>query len=273
MPLTSFAEVPQPVMQERDFAFRRGTPDLAEAAGVANQAMFELGLAGPDRDENLEEIADDFNVQSGAGYDGLLHVLPNQAVPFEYILAVAEGKRPVGVSPASVYSNLWTPGTEKNSYTKAELNTGPAGHVARLALFNSQNTGYDPILHSLNVPFDSHKYEEIDVNPDAVPTQLEELEEDIVAFETQHPNYTLEELDHRAFAMLALMDRIRGVKIQDQILSAGFMRVPSLGRRSVDGHSLVGHVYSYVGRLRFGGSTGSAYLGVGAGRSMGLSEA
>ena len=273
MPLTSFAEVPQPVMRERDFAFRRGTPDLAEAAGVANQAMFELGLAGPDRDENLEEIADDFNVRSGAGYDGRLHVLPSQAVPFEYILAAAEGKRPVDVSPAGVYSNLWTPGTEQNSFTTGELNTGPQKHVARLAVFSSLETGYDPVLHDLGKPFDSHKYEEIDVNPDAVPTQLEELEEDIVAFETQHPNYTLEELDHRAFAMLALMDRIRGVKTQDQILSAGFMRVPSLGRRSVDGRSIVGSVYSRVGQLGFAGSYGYASQNGGVGRSMGLSEA
>ncbi|MGH7195512.1 MAG: hypothetical protein ACREGA_01920 [Candidatus Saccharimonadales bacterium] len=49
MPLASFAEVPQviePVYEPvYEVSFRKGTPDVSEAAGVADQAMYELGLA------------------------------------------------------------------------------------------------------------------------------------------------------------------------------------------------------------------------------------
>ena len=272
MPLTSLESAPQPLpVPLKPLGFRIGTPDVAEATGVANQAMYELGLDGFDTDKNLKELADAFNALTTPGYDGRLHFLPD--VPFAHILQTAEGKRQDSVAEVWAYHNLWTSGTKKNSYTKAELNTGPAGHVARLALFNSQNTGYDPILHSLNVPFDNYKGDQTDVNPDSVPTQLDEFKEDRQTVVTRHEGYTLDYVDHRAFAMMALMDRIRGVEPKYQILSQGFMRIPKLGRRTVDGVSVVGHVYSVVGRLRFDRSRGGAHQNGGVGRSMGLSEA
>src|SRR3989344_6887163 len=222
MPLTSFAEKPHQIAPELDFEFRGGTPDVDEAAGVADQAMFELGLAGPDRDKNLKEARTDFTKLAGVGYDGLLHILPNRAVTSEHIIATAEGKRPEGVKPFYRFDDLWKPGTEENSYTVDELNDGPAGHAARLAIFSSIQTVYDPALHDLGMPFDSYEIDEFVVNPKNVPTQLEGLEADISAFEAYHKGYTLEELDHRAFAMLTLMDRIRGV----ETLSQGFMLIP-----------------------------------------------
>mgnify|MGYP000107537103 CR=1 FL=1 len=273
MPLTSFAEVPQAVVPEHKFAFRLGTPNVTEAVEVANQAMYELDLAGPDRDKNLDELTNDFTKLTQAGYDGRLHVLPSQAVTFEHILAAAEGRRPESVQPVTVYRNLWTSGTEQYSCTAEELNAGPASHVARLAVFSNLETGYDPVLHDLGKPYDSYKDKRIDVNPDHAPTQLEELEVDIAAFEAQRGSYTLDSLDQKAFAVLALMDRIRGVKSEDQILSRGLIRIAKLGRGTVGGDSAVGRVDSSVGQLRFVGSDGYARLSDGVGRSMGLDEA
>lgn len=277
MPLTSFNSVPQPVAPAHELTFRLGKPDVGEAAGVADQAMYELGLAGPDRDKNLEEITADFNKLTVPGYDGLLYPLPNQAVPFDHILATADGKRPDGVPAVLKHSNLWVPGTEEQSYTEAELNAGSANHVARLAVFTSLETDVDPVLHDLGRPYDSYKdeYECIDVNPDGDRTQLEALAADKAAFVLQHESYTLDPLDHKAFAMLTLMDRIRGVKkikSEKQILARGYIRIPVLGRRAVRGTSLVGVVYSNDGQLRLDGSVGNADSNFGVGRSMGLVE-
>ncbi|MGH7195513.1 MAG: hypothetical protein ACREGA_01925 [Candidatus Saccharimonadales bacterium] len=154
------------------------------------------------------------------------------------------------------------------SYTAAELNVGPATHVARLAVFSSLETGYDPVLHDLGQPYDNYRDENIDVNPDGLPTQLEALEADEQAFAEVHEGYTLGSLDQRAFAVLALMDRIRDVSPQSQILSRGFMRVPRLGRRSMDGYLLVGYVGSCDRQLNLNGSNGNANSNIGVGRSM-----
>nr|MBP7767275.1 hypothetical protein [Candidatus Saccharibacteria bacterium] len=81
--------------------------------------------------------------------------------------------------------------------------------------------------------------------------------------------YDLDQLDHRDFAMLALMDRVRGVEPEDMILSKGFMRVLRLGRRTVAGVSYVGCVRSSGGQLRLVRSYGVAASSLGVGVSMG----
>ena len=170
------------------------------------------------------------------------------------------------------YPNLWTPGTETNSYTPEELDAAPTDALARLAVFNAdRETGADPILHFLNMPFDD-KYRE-----GAPQTQLEALTAAQAKFEKQHPQAMLQSLGHRAAAMLVLMDRIRGVETvnpqsDDYILNTGYVRIPDLGRRSVDGDSIVGYVDSNGGRLELDGSSGSASPNGGVGLVAGLKE-
>ncbi len=270
MPLTSFAEFPGQYPAQSELAFLRGNLDVDEAAGVADRAMYELGLAGQDREKNLEEITADFMQLAQLGYDGRLHVLPSQHVTFEFILSTAEGRRPEGVSSIYRYYNLWTPGTEEESYTETELNVGPSSHVARLAIYTSLETGCDPVLHHLKKPFDSYKTKKVDVNPDNLPTQLEELEADKVAFSSRHKGYALDSIDQKAFAMQVLMDRIRGVEPKKQILSKGFMRVPKPGRRTAGGASYVGEVDLCGGQLHLGTSVGCASPLGGVGVSAGL---
>jgi hypothetical protein len=273
MSLSSFAATPQEVLPQYEFGFRPGTPDVVEAAGVANQAMHELGLSGPDTDKNLEELTSAFTNLAAVGYDGRLYVRPSSLVGFDHMVNTAESKRKDGVASAYFYSNLWTPGTEQNSYTTDELNSGPSSHVARLAIFSATDTGYDPLLHDLGKPFDSYKDKNIDVNPDGEETQTNVLSDHKVAFESQHPGQSLDDVDHKDFVVLALMDRIRGIDTNEQVLSRGYMRIAKLGRRSVGGDSFVGYVRSCVGQLYFDRGCGYAYRFIGVGRSMGQTEA
>ncbi|MBI1856939.1 hypothetical protein HY003_02125 [Candidatus Saccharibacteria bacterium] len=241
-----------------------GTPDIAEAIGVTLDAYRELGYT-PNVDDATRTMTEDFNSNVKLGYNGRLFVPAPQEVSFDQLLAAAEGKRPKNVQPIYRYANLWTPGTEPMSYTDEDLNQAPIETVGRIALFNADtNTGLDPILHHPDTPYD-YKHAKL-----GEATQLQKITKDIAEFEAKHTGYNLLSLDHRDFALLALMDRIRGVKkvkLEDQILSKGIMRTDKLGRRSVDGGSVVGDVYSYVGRLDLRESSGGAYPYTGVGLS------
>lgn len=278
MPLTSYRETPGsviPILTVPVLDFSRGTPDVGKAAGVADQAMYELGLAGPDRERDLENVTNDFNSLAEPGYNGRLHILPHRSVTFEHILATAEGKRKKDTPRTYVYDDLWTPSSK--SYTRDELNAGPAHHAAHLAIFRSTETvllDFDPVLHHLNKPYDNYKTNDLDVNPDGLPTQLKGLEADKVAMAELHPGFYLDALDHRAFAFMALMDRIRGVESEEQILNRGTMNIPKLGRRTVwGGRTVVGNVFSEHGRLCLNGLGGYARPAAGVGVSIGLTEA
>ena len=250
---------------------RAGSPDVSEAVGVSIDASKLLGST-PDVDAATDSLTKQFNALAELGYDGRLFVEPPAAVSFGDITDAAEGKRPHSVSPMYRYPNLWTPGTETNSYTPEELDAAPTDALARLAVFNAdRETGADPILHFLNMPFDD-KYRE-----GAPQTQLEALTAAQAKFEKQHPQAMLQSLGHRAAAMLVLMDRIRGVETvnpqsDDYILNTGYVRIPDLGRRSVGGGSVVGYVDSGGGRLELDGSSGIADPYGGVGLVAGLKE-
>lgn len=232
-------------------AFKSGQPDVGEAVGVTLQAFSELG-ARLDVDVAAQSMTDGFNDLAGLGYDGRLHVEPPAAVSFDTILSVSDGMRARTVQELYRYPNLWTPDTERNSYTAKELNNAPADPQARLAVFSAdKTTGVDRLLHFLDQPYD-------DVHRgDAPQTQLESVSRTAAETAKNHPQATVTALGHRAVAMLALMDRIRGVKKVDPksaafILNQGFMRLP-VGRRGVAGVSIVGDVYSSDGRFKLGG--------------------
>lgn len=248
---------------------RSGRPDVTEAVGVTIEAYKELGFT-PDVDTATQSLTANFTTLAGLGYDGRLYVEPPKAVSFDQIIGAADGKRAKGVETSYRYPNLWTPGTEGDSYTTEELNgTAPKTPEARLAVFNAdKTTGVDPLLHFLNAPYDER------YRNGAPQTQLKALEATSAEFATKHPEAVLRALGHRATVMNVLMDRIRGVKHKsaDFILNQGYLRVPELGRRELGGDSCVGHVCSGDSRLGLGRSDGGAGSGVGVGVSVGLNS-
>jgi len=182
----------------------------------------------------------------------------------EQLWRAAVDLRPQDVADDYRYHELWTPGTEPDSYTEEELDGSVSDDSARIALFNTDKTGVDPILHHLGLPYDD--YAKNKWNPDASTTQLEAIEQDKRAFEAAHPGYSLDQLGFRAALTLVIMDRIANVdpRSEKYILNRGYLRT-ELGRRTVDGYSVVGVVNSDVGRAGLGGGRGSAdsYIGVG----------
>lgn len=255
------------LMEKREVGmFKLGRPDVAEAVGVTIEAYKALGFS-PDVDRATETMTAEFeSVAQIGGYDGRLFVPVPKEVPFQQLLDTAEGKRPDEVQPAYKYVPLWTPGNPNHSgYTAEELDQAPSTPQARLAVFNASDTGVDPLLHYLGLPYDREAMGQYG----GETTQKAKLGEDTMAFEDKRPELELIALDHRDFALMALMDRIRGVDPEDMILSRGFMRTVHLGRKAVDGGSVVGVVDSDGGQLGFGGSFGGAADDVGVGLSVG----
>lgn len=264
---------PEPAQLELSGVLRSGKPDVSEAVGVTIEAYRDLGFV-PDVDQATESLTTNFTPLAELGYDGRLYVEPPAGISFNGLTTAADGRRAKGVDTLYHYPNLWTPGTEANSYTIDELYGNPAIEPqARLAVFNAdRTTNVDPILHFLNMPYDD-KYRD-----GASQTQLEALEALEQAFTGQHPEATMQALGHRATVMLVLMDRIRGVetinpKSADFVLNQGFVRIPNLGRKEVGGDSIVGNVDSYGSRLVLDGGNGRAYSGGGVGLSVGLNPA
>ena len=68
------------------------------------------------------------------------------------------------------------------------------------------------------------------------------------------------------------MDLLREVPANQVVLTQGYMRVPDLGRRSVDGDSYVGSVSSGGGQAGFYRSDGDAYDWIGVGLVAGYNE-
>lgn len=244
---------------------RAGQPNIAEAVGITLEAYKALGFA-PDTDQATESLTENFTSVTELGYDGRLYVEPPQGVSFDAIIAAAEGKRPDNVEEVYRRPNLWVPGTKKKSYTADELDAAAEEPEARLAVFNADgDTGVDPLLHFLAQPYDEM------YRDGAAQTQLEAIAAVKESFAEKHDQAFLHSLGHRAASILILMDRIRGVDSTSSefVLNRGWMRVPVLGRRKVDGGSVVGDVYSGGGQASFGWTGGYADSGVGVGLSVG----
>lgn len=250
--------------------YRIGELDAKEEALVAVSVLNELGIIG-DYDQTLESTTNDFYALADLGYDGRLIVKPtSEQASFDELLKAAESMRPKDVEELWRYPNLWAPGTEAESYSEDDLNQTPNKlAVARLVLFNTdETTGVDPILQHLDVPFDDYAKEQWG----GESTQIEEVAKDKEAFEAMHPEHDLAGIDHRDFAFMALMDRIKGVDASEMILNKGFMRMQKLDRRGVGGNSIVGCVRSDDGQLKLGRGFGDAFPHDGVGLSVGLNE-
>lgn len=256
-----------------------GEPDVDEAVGETIEAYRVIGGVanyGMDTAEATETVTRAFNELAKPGYDGRLFVRPPRSLSFDTLIAAADGKRPEGV-PEACLDELWIPRAKNySSLTTYKLEgRAPNTPLARLALFNSNpNTGVDPLLHHLDIPADSRARRKYGKDT----TQVAEVKRDKKAFEGRHPGYNLDELDHRDFAMLALMGRIRGVKPEDMVLSKGFMRTLRIRRnyhRSIvrpedfNVQRLFGCVRTKNSRIEFAASYGDPDSGEGVGLSMG----
>lgn len=261
--------------------YRPGTPDVAEAVGVSREALRWLGL-----DPSTEELQGDFEDVAALGFAGRLYPEIGQDpktgqsyVPFEALLAAAEGQRPKDdagnftVEKVDRYPKLWVPGTDEGGYTVADLDRGPGPSEGRIALFNATATDYDPLLHGLWRPYD-----EAYAKPNE-ETQLDFIARRRETFQAHYPNRTFGAVGVKACLMMALMDRIRGQKpeepnyvnpfSQEFVLNRGFMRIPDLGRRALIGVSVVGYVASVDSQLGLGGAGGNADPSIGVGLAAG----
>ena len=93
-----------------------------------------------------------------------------------------------------------------------------------------------------------------------------------VEFSQAHAGASLRATDHRDFLVWYIMDLLREVSAAQVVLAKGFMRVPVLGRRTVDGDSYVGNVNVNAGQANLDRSNGNANDDNGVGLSVGLKE-
>lgn len=169
---------------------------------------------------------------------------------------------------AVIFHELWTPGTEVDSYTDEELGaaSGKLTTVRFLVnnrLKNSNNKGdsAEPLLHFLGDPFDA-KYAK-----DSQQTQLDKIAATKTDFQRAYPQLELRAASHREITVLGLMRRICG---QPMPIEWGFMCDGNLPRKTVGGGSIVASVDSDGGQAYFDGGNGSAYDDAGVGLSAGL---
>jgi len=234
-----------------------------EAASINLELLKRLNLVN-DEKAALDSLRGDFARCTELG-EGRLYLDLPAGITFEQLLGLAnELAKERGFEQAFRWAPFWTSRTERESVTAQELNGVTVGYTARVALFASDSTSVDPLLHFTGLPYDE-KYRER-----RQPTQLEKLASAQTQFAQANAGASLRAADHRDFLVWYIMDLLREVPAAQVVLVKGYMRVPVLGRRTVDGDSCVGGVHSRDGRADFYGSYGYANDGVGVGLSAGF---
>lgn len=188
------------------------------------------------------------------------------AAMVEVVNAIAREK---GRDKVFLWEPYWVPGTEPGSCTVDELDDVQDGDAEpklefRMALFAPQPAkDADRLLWFCGIPYDAMyaKGEQA--------TQEQEAYRTITAYEAENDGYGMWTLTHRDFLVLYALDLLMDVPAGKEILSAGWMRTPNLGRKSVGGVSYVGSVIVDGGLARFVGSCGGAYDWFGVGLSTG----
>lgn len=264
--------------------------DPSDSVEVTMGALDMLGRIEGDRDEVKDAIATAYATTLGrVSTPGELYVLPPLGAGFTLkdMLTLADGASyPEGRTYSQTYplnqgdsdfnNRLWFPkDPTREGYSVDEINRtdiakdgqeAPVATVptARIALKNGSES-QDPMLQLLGLPYDEMYAGE------GEPTQLTELAKAQAEFAADEANEGLEltPINAAGFVMLALQARIKGEQLPS---SWGFMRIPQLGRKTVDGDSVVGYVRSRGGQLRFSYSYGDGYGGDGVGFSVGQIE-
>jgi len=164
--------------------------------------------------------------------------------------------------PEWVYDPLWVPDRNTESYKVEELNGSETGISVMGAFMNAEESDFDATLFLLNHPFDD-EYSNGKISQENGAKEF--LAESIDGLETSST-------DHRDADSMYIMDRNDQMPPSSVIFAQGLMRIP-LGRRSVDGDSVVGGVFSDGGRWGLSGSNGFAYDCGGVSFSAGLADA
>jgi hypothetical protein len=243
--------------------------NVTDEVGAAVQALDMLGLV-EDRERVTETVTADFEVLTDSGQTGEAYIqVPRKRVSLPGIIAVLDGASYPGdreYPDTWVYNDLWTPGTDEGSFEAEDIGNLELGQKdvdfpphARLAVHNPNNPD-EPLLHYLSKPFDE-LYAEA-----GKETQLEAFAKSKTLFEAAHEGFAMTPLNVNAVAMIALTRRIKG---QDMPLEWGFMRDATLPRKTVDGDSVVGYVFSDGGQLELDRSHGYSRSRDGLGLSVG----
>lgn len=238
--------------------------DVDEAVNTTVELLRQLEVVS-DEESLRSSLTSDYQRLTELG-GGRLYVELPATVTFTSLVELANKlAQKAGFDDVYWWPSFWVPGTEKESVTENELNGSTLGYTARLALYGDNQ--YDKLLHFAGLSYD-RKYAS---RKDAA-TQVKRVDRAVKQFAADHKGANLRASDHCDFLVWYLMDLIRGVPASEVVMVGGFMRVPVLGRRAVDGGSCVGFVYSYGGRANLRWSRGLAGDNVGVGLSAGFEE-
>ena len=246
--------------------------NLSDQVGASVEALNILGLV-EDRDFVTESVTAEFGRLNQSGRTGEPFVqLPRSVISLADLVQASDNatysddrQYPETV----VYSELWTPGFDKDGYTAEEVDNltlggnGDFAPHARVAVHNPASE-QEPLLHFIGKPYDK-KYAE-----KGQQTQLEAVEEAIKAYEAEgHEDFAMTPLNAKAVAFIALTRRIKG---ETMPISWGFMRDATLTRKEVGDYSLVGNVDFDGNKFNLHGSRGDAFSDNGVGLSVGSKE-
>jgi hypothetical protein len=245
---------------------------VSDQVGASVEALNMLGLV-EDREQVTESVTAEFSKLNESGRTGEAFVqLPRSVITLADLVQASDGATYSGdrqYPETYIYRELWTPGFDKDGYKAEELDNltlggnGDFAPHARLAVHNPASE-QEPLLHFLSQPFDKEYAKKKE------QTQLEAVEEAVKAYEAEgHEDFAMTPLNAKAVAFIALVRRIKGEAMP---LQWGFMRDATLPRKTVDGSSFVGYVYSDGAGLGLRGSDGDAGSDLGVGLSVGPKE-
>ena len=244
-------------------------PELSRVDEAVNTTVTLLTMLDFVEDEQVlrEALTVGFTRLAELG-EGRLYVQVPAAVPTSQLIELVNRlSADLGYDSVYLWPNFWVDGTEPNSVSTDEFDGRVADFMPRLAPYSKDNNEWaDRLLHFTGLSYDDMYRER------RKPTQLEQIDRVKREFEARHVGTVMEPADHRDYLVWLLMDLIRKLPKEALVLARGFMRVPFLGRRTVDGDSCVGLVRSSVGQAHCDGSSGWAGDVFGVGLSVGFKE-
>lgn len=204
-------------------------PDPVEAAEVTAALYKRLGFAA-DTSRTVAELTPAFADLTQLGRPGRLYA----AAPFHISTYELAQKIPGG-SPKCVRALARLCSLAKYELSLAQYDTRvrldpediPTQPAARIALFNTVETGFDPTLHYLGLPYDKSQYQR--QHAYASQTQCGAFDADKEAFEQQHPAFELVRSNLRDNLILTGMDEERGIRHSSEgfFMHRGWVRVPN----------------------------------------------
>jgi hypothetical protein len=246
------------------------TVDPAVEAEISVKALRLLGV-----EYNQGTLARQFaelltqDCYPGVQNEGRLFVRVPKSVSTDKMIEVINTlAKTKGVDPVRLWNPLWVPGSEKESLTEVELNGSVEAAEPRLALFNAESTGCDPLLFLTGVPFDE-KYRRNAVEA----TMVELIDEKVRAFRSVY-HHSFGVNGFRDYLFWYMQELIRDIdpRSDEFVLNRGWMADPNLGRHAVGGGSYVAFVISLDGQASLYRWDGYAVSNIGVSFSVGLGK-